>query len=59
MFIQEKINKIEENKEFYIVNDKYIIYKNKMDSFFKETEKQKKQLCYIRQYLKQDDIFLN
>ena len=51
-FIQEKINSIEETDEFYIFNEKYNLEKNGMDSFFKEPQRQKIQIDFIKNFNK-------
>ncbi len=51
-FIQEKINSIEEVAEGYIVNGKYILEKDGMDSFFKEPQRLKIQLDFIKNFNK-------
>lgn len=46
-FKQEKITKVEAHGDGYIVNNKYILEKTRMDSFFKEPSRLKRQIDFI------------
>ena len=46
-FTQQKVLKIVKNDNTYIINDKFIVEKNNIDSFFKETNRYIVQMDFL------------